>query len=41
MERGFKDVRNVDEKYLKEAYFTGKNAGRNITSGYGIVIAAT
>lgn len=39
-ERGFKSVRDVDAEYLKKAYCIGKNAGRSITSGYGIVVAA-
>ena len=38
-ERGFRRVRDIGAEGLKKAYFTGKNAGRNIASGYGIVLA--
>jgi methyltransferase (TIGR00027 family) len=38
-QRGFRQVRDMDANGLKQAYFTGKNAGRNIVSGYGIVLA--
>jgi methyltransferase (TIGR00027 family) len=38
-ERGFETVRDMDVQGLKQAYFTGKNTGRKIASGYGIVVA--
>lgn len=38
-ERGFRQVRDMDAQGLKQVYFTGKNAGRKVTSGYGIVVA--
>ncbi len=38
-ERGFRRVRDVGAEDLKRAYFTGKNAGRKIAPGYGIVVA--
>ncbi len=38
-ERGFHNVRDMDAKGLKQAYFTGENAGRKIATGYGIVVA--
>jgi methyltransferase (TIGR00027 family) len=38
-ERGFRQVRDMDAQVLKQVYFTGKNAGRKVTSGYGIVVA--
>jgi methyltransferase (TIGR00027 family) len=38
-ERGFRQVRDMDGNSLRQAYFTGKNAGRKIASGYGIVVA--
>ena len=38
-QRGFRQVRDMDANGLKQTYFTGKNAGRNIASGYGIAIA--
>lgn len=36
--RGFQHVKDVDVDYLKATYFTGKNAGRAVAGGYGIVI---
>jgi methyltransferase (TIGR00027 family) len=36
--RGFHQVKDVGVEDLKAAYFTGKNAGRKITGGYGIAI---
>jgi methyltransferase (TIGR00027 family) len=38
-ERGFRQVKDMDANGLKQAYFTGVNAGRNVVSGYGIVVA--
>ena len=38
-ERGFRQVRDMNANGLRQAYFTGKNAGRKIASGYGIVVA--
>jgi methyltransferase (TIGR00027 family) len=38
-ERGFRQIRDMDAQGLKQVYFTGKNAGRKVTSGYGIVVA--
>jgi methyltransferase (TIGR00027 family) len=38
-QRGFEKVRDIGAQGLKQAYFTGKNAGREIASGYGIVVA--
>ncbi len=38
MERGFRDVQDVNADYLKAAYFTGKNARRSVVGGYGIVL---
>jgi len=35
--RGFQPVKDANQGDLKAAYFTGKNAGRAITGGYGIV----
>lgn len=40
-ERGFRKVRDMNADGLKQAYFTGKNAGRKISPGYGIVVAET
>lgn len=37
-ERGFQQVKDVNVEYLKATYFTGKNAGRAVAGGYGIVI---
>lgn len=37
-ERGFQQVKDVNVDYLKATYFTGKNAGRAVAGGYGIVI---
>ncbi len=37
-ERGFQHVKDVGVDDLRAAYFTGKNAGRAIAGGYGIVI---
>jgi O-methyltransferase involved in polyketide biosynthesis len=39
--RGFRKVRDMNADGLKQAYFTGKNAGRKISPGYGIVVAET
>lgn len=36
--RGFRQVKDVNAADLKSAYFTGKNAGRAVVGGYGIVI---
>lgn len=36
--RGFRQVKDVSADDLKAAYFTGKNASRNVVGGYGIVI---
>jgi methyltransferase (TIGR00027 family) len=38
-ERGFRQVRDMDAEGLRRAYFAGKNAGRKIASGYGVVVA--
>lgn len=35
--RGFQPVKDVGAADLKDAYFTGKNAGRMVAGGYGIV----
>jgi methyltransferase (TIGR00027 family) len=37
-ERGFQQVKDVNADYLKATYFTGKNAGRAVAGGYGIVL---
>lgn len=37
-ERGFRDVKDSDTDFLKATYFIGRNAGRAIAGGYGIVI---
>lgn len=37
-ERGFRGVKDINTTELKAAYFTGKNASRKVTGGYGIVI---
>lgn len=37
-ERNFQQVKDVNVDYLKATYFTGKNAGRAVADGYGIVI---
>jgi methyltransferase (TIGR00027 family) len=37
--RGFRQVRDMDANGLRQAYFVGKNAGRKVASGYGIVVA--
>jgi methyltransferase (TIGR00027 family) len=37
--RGFSQVKDMDSNGLRQAYFTGKNASREIASGYGIVVA--
>jgi methyltransferase (TIGR00027 family) len=37
--RGFRQVRDMDANGLKKAYFIGKNSVRNLSSGYGIVVA--
>lgn len=36
--RGFRQSIDVNVDYLKSTYFTGKNAGRAVAGGYGIVI---
>jgi hypothetical protein len=36
--RGFQQVKDVDVDELKATYFSGKNAGRAVAGGYGIVI---
>ncbi len=36
--RGFRQVEDVNVDHLKSTYFTGKNAGRKVVGGYGIVI---
>jgi O-methyltransferase involved in polyketide biosynthesis len=38
-ERGYRQARDMNAEGLKRAYFTGKNAERKVTSGYGIVVA--
>ncbi len=38
-ERGFKRVLDVSADDLKQKYFTGRNAGRKVVSGYGIALA--
>ena len=40
-ERGFQKVKDINVDDLKATYFTGKNAGRTIAGGYGIVIGKT
>ncbi len=40
-ERGFRHVKDVHPDDLKAAYFTGRNAGRAVAGGYGIVVAMT
>ena len=37
-ERNFQQVKDVNVDYLKATYFTGKNAGRAVAGGHGIVI---
>jgi methyltransferase (TIGR00027 family) len=37
--RGFRLVRDMDANGLRQAYCNGKNVGRKIASGYGIVVA--
>ncbi len=37
--RGFDQVQNIRSEELKAMYFTGKNAARNVMSGYSIVSA--
>ena len=37
-QRGFQQVIDVNTVTLKAAYYTGKNAGRKVVGGYGIVI---
>ena len=37
-ERGFQIVKDVTTDELKAAYFAGKNAGRKVVGGYGIVM---
>ncbi len=37
-QRGFQQVKDVNAEDLKTAYFSGKNAGRAVAGGYGIVI---
>ena len=36
--RGFRQVKDANVAYLRAAYFRGKNAGRKVADGYGIVI---
>jgi methyltransferase (TIGR00027 family) len=36
VERGFRQVQDVDAVGLKQAYFTGSNADRKVAGGYGI-----
>ena len=36
--RGFKQAKDITTGELKAVYFYGKNAGRKVTGGYGIVI---
>jgi methyltransferase (TIGR00027 family) len=36
--RGFQQVKDATADELKAAYFTGKNAGRKVARGYGIVV---
>ncbi len=38
-ERGFRKASDMGAEGLKQAYFTGENAGRKIASWYGIVVA--
>jgi methyltransferase (TIGR00027 family) len=38
-QRGFHQVRDINAQALKQVYGTGKNSGRKIASGYGIVVA--
>ncbi|HEX2979967.1 MAG TPA: SAM-dependent methyltransferase [Anaerolineaceae bacterium] len=38
-QRGFTQVTNIRSEELKERYFHGKNAARNVMSGYAIVSA--
>ncbi len=38
-ERGFNRVLDVSAEDLKQRYFTGRNARRNMVSGYGIAVA--
>ncbi len=40
LQRGFRDIRNVNPADLKRLYFTGPNAGREIAAGYAIVSAS-
>jgi methyltransferase (TIGR00027 family) len=37
--RGFREVENIRSEELKGLYFTGKNASRKVTGGYGIAAA--
>ncbi len=37
--RGFSQVCDMNANDLKQAYFTGRNAKRNIATGYGIAVA--
>jgi len=37
-ERGFQQVTDINVDYLKTTYFIGRNAGRAVVGGYGIVI---
>jgi len=36
--RGFQQVKDITSEELNAAYFTGKNASREVVGGYGIVI---
>ncbi|HMB23859.1 MAG TPA: SAM-dependent methyltransferase [Anaerolineales bacterium] len=37
-ERGFRSIKDIGVEHLKTTYFIGKNAGREVASGYGIAI---
>jgi methyltransferase (TIGR00027 family) len=37
-DRGFREVQDIQVDGLKKAYFRGKNTGRRVAGGYGIVI---
>ena len=38
-QRGFRLVRDMDAEGLRRTYFKGRNAGRKVATGYGIVVA--
>ena len=40
-QRGFQQMKDVGAADFKAAYFSGKNAGRAVAGGYGIVIGRT